>query len=109
MRTHDEIEKAARPGRPFSNGTEWETWQYNVCMGGGTDSRRCVLDDNDDCPLIAVSLNEVTPVEWEGLRGRYRCTEKTTPAQARAADAAAERAAIEAQHYPLFDADELRE
>lgn len=104
MRTWDEIEKAARPGRPFSNGTEWEIWQFNTCMGGGNDSRRCVRDDNDDCPLIAVSLTDVTPTEWEGPRGRYRCTEKTTPAQSRAEAAADDRAAIEARHYgPLFE------
>ncbi|MGY4098073.1 hypothetical protein ACW2Q0_00675 [Nocardia sp. R16R-3T] len=93
----------ARPGRPFSNSTEWEIWSYNVCHGAGNDARRCVNDDGEDCPLIALSLTDRTPAEWTGPRGRYRCTEKTTPAAARRQAEADERAAVEAEHYPLFE------
>ncbi|WP_280246002.1 hypothetical protein [Nocardia abscessus] len=115
MKPDSEYEKGARPGRPFSNTTEWEIWNFNECEGGGNDARRCVNDDGEDCPLILIALTERTPAEWTGTHGRYSCSEKVTPAQKRAADReaqraaeAAERAAIEAQHYgTLFDVGEV--
>jgi hypothetical protein len=108
VRPPDEYDKTARPGRAFSNSTEWEIWSYNVCHGGGNEPARCVNDDGDDCPLITLSLTERIPAEWTGPHGRYRCAEKTTPAEARrqanAKAAAEERAAIEAQFCgPLFE------
>lgn len=107
MKSPTEYEKTARPGTPFSNGTEWEIWQYATCMGNGNDSRRCINDDNDSCPLIMLSLNEMHPAEWTGPRGRYRCSEKTTPADARREAAAAQQAAIDAAHHGvLFEIEE---
>lgn len=98
MKDYATYERTAKPGRPFSNSTDWEIWQANTCMGGGTESRRCVNDDNDDCPLIVLMLHERHPAEWTGKRGQYRCAEKTTPADARREQAAAEQAAIDASH-----------
>ncbi|MGW5377471.1 hypothetical protein ACWESM_18695 [Nocardia sp. NPDC003999] len=105
MRTFDEIAADARKGSAFSNSTDWEIWQFNVCGGGGKNSRRCVLDDNDDCPLLLLALlGEQTPAEWTGTHARYECSEHTTPAQARAAEDAALQARIEAEHHgPLFE------
>ncbi|MFE3060570.1 hypothetical protein [Nocardia sp. NPDC059239] len=115
MKSFEEYEAAAREGSPFSNSTEWEIWQFNACMGAGNDSRRCVNDDNDDCPLVMLAVQGCTPAEWTGPRGRYQCSEKTTPAQARAAAAQARRQAgaelqrqIDESHYPMFGPDELR-
>lgn len=114
MKAADEYESTALDGAPFSNSTDSEIWFYNVCRGGGVEARRCVNDDNDDCPLITLAVIGQTPVEWvdgrtENGEARLgdRCTEKTTPAEARRvereAQATADRAAIEAQHHgPLF-------
>lgn len=107
MKSFEEYEKAAQPGRPFSNGTEWELWSYNVCGGSGVERNRCVRDDNDDCPLILLMLDEKHPAEWTGPRGRYRCAEKTTPTDARREALAAEQAAVDAAHYPMFDIEEV--
>ncbi|GAB4582602.1 hypothetical protein [Nocardia sp. IFM 10818] len=115
MKSLEEHETAAHDVPPFSNGTEWEIWQYGMCMGGGTQARRCVNDDNDDCPLIALAVTGRTPAEWTGPHGRYQCGEKTTPAQARTAAAQARREAdtelqrrIDESHYPMFDLGEQR-
>lgn len=109
MKPHDEYELTAIDGAPFSSGTDWECWQFSVCMGGGVGGCRCVNDDNVDdgggCPLILMSAVGKTPVEWTGTTGTviFRCTEKTTLAEQRAAAVAAEKARIAAQHYPLFE------
>ena len=116
MRSYEEIEKDARPGRAFSNSTDWEIWQYNVCLGCGSDDRRCVNDDSIDddggCPLILVSLNDMTPAEWVGPHARYRCTAKTTVAEAKRATResakAAEKVALETEHYPMFETGEVQ-
>lgn len=114
MRSYEEYEKTARDGAAFSNGTEWEIWSFNVCMGGTNPERRCVnddfADDGEGCPLILLSMVGKTPAEWVGAHGRYRCTEKTTPAEARRAERlareAAEREALESEHYPMFESPE---
>lgn len=107
MRSHGQIEADARPGRAFSNGTEFEIWQFNVCMGGGHNLRRCINDDSIDedggCPLIALSLADLIPAEWTGPHGRYRCTAKITAAQQHAVDAAELRRRVDESHYPMFD------
>jgi hypothetical protein len=104
MRSHEEIAATARPGRAFSNSTEWEIWKFNVCMGADRPGRACVNDANDDCPLIAEAIcGDVTPAEWSGPHGRYRCSEKTTAAELRAREKAEQRAHVEESHYPMFD------
>lgn len=111
MKPYKEYEKTAKDEPPFSNGTEWEIWSYNVCMGGTNHERRCVNDDGADegngCPLILLSMIGKTPAEWTGPRAWYRCTEKVLPADARraerAAKEAADREALEAQHYSMFE------
>lgn len=108
MKSYDEYEKLARPGRAFSNSTQWETWQYSVCLGGGNEARACVNDADDGCPLITLAvLGEKMPAQWR-TGARPGCSEKVTAAEQRRAEReaqeATERAAIEAQHYgPLFD------
>lgn len=64
MRTPREIEKDAREGSPFSNGSEFEIWQDANC---GT----CVHDkparegrEWDGCPLLAIVYADLTPAEW---------------------------------------------
>lgn len=75
--TYDAALATARPGSPFSNGTESECWFDNWC-------HRCVHDrairtgKGSGCPLILVSYEEKTPVEWmrqEGFRlgDQYHC------------------------------------
>ena len=116
MRSYKEIEQDARPGRAFSNSTDWEIWSYNVCLGCGNADRRCVNDDGvdqgDGCPLILVSLGDMTPAEWVGPHGRYRCAAKTTVAQAKRAARevakAEEKSALEAEHYSMFDQGEVQ-
>lgn len=116
MRSYEEIVQDAKPGRPFGNSTDWEIWQYNVCLGCGNDDRRCVHDDGvdqgDGCPLILVSLSDMTPAEWVGPHGRYRCTAKTTAAEAKRAARevarTAEKAALETEHYSMFDEGEVQ-
>ena len=85
MRTYDEAMAAARPGRPFSNGTEGYGWMDNWCD-------RCVHDkgtrdgtDDRGCPLVMVALMERTPIEWidgprdeqgrYSIEDQYHCTE----------------------------------
>ncbi|MCC3311489.1 hypothetical protein [Nocardia africana] len=110
MRSFEEYDATARDERPFSNSTEWEIWYFSVCCGGGNPERAYVDDAEAErdpaagCPLIALSALGRRPTEWVGGHGRYRCREKTLPADARRAEREAEQAAVEAQHYgPLFD------
>ncbi|WP_067891295.1 hypothetical protein [Nocardia vaccinii] len=112
MKTYEEYEKGAQAGRPFSNSTTWETWQWNVCLGREIPERRCVNDDGEpenNCPLILLMLDDKTPAQWH-VEHRPHCTEKTTPAEARRAEReaqeAADKAALEAAHYPMFPAGE---
>lgn len=109
MKPYDDYTKTAVEGAPFLNGTEWECWQFSVCLGGGVDSKRCVNDDSIDddggCPLIRIGVcDQRTPLEWTDANGRvlYRCTEKTTPAQARAEADEQQRVDLAAMHYPLL-------
>jgi hypothetical protein len=112
MKSYEEYEQTAKDGRPFSCGTDWEVWQYAVCLGNGRDDRRCLNDDGIDegegCPLILLSLNDRTPVEWLSPRGHVikSCRAKTTAADARRAEwyaaADARREALAAAHYPMF-------
>lgn len=111
MKSYQEYATTARSGRPFSNGTEWDLFQFNVCMGQGNPDRRCVHDDSIDddggCPLIMVSLQDKWPREWVGARfGPTRCTEKFTAAEQRRADRldreSADAARLQAEHYPMF-------
>lgn len=107
MKTYDEYERTARDGRPFSNSTEWEVFQFDVCMGQGHTKRRCVnddsADDGDGCPLILLFLDERWPAEWVGARyGPTRCTEKTTAAEQRRADRQQRAEAQTAAQYPMF-------
>lgn len=109
MKTYGEYERTATDGAPFSSETDRLTWSFSVCSGGGVSSNRCVLDAavdaGDGCPLIRLSLDRKTPVEWAGTNGTviYRCTEKTNRAEAHAAAAAEAKARIAAQFYPLFE------
>jgi hypothetical protein len=61
MRTEEQITADARPGKAFSNGTEWEIWSARWCD-------RCVNNDEETekwCPIINVALIEpLTPAEW---------------------------------------------
>lgn len=114
VKSYEEYEATARDERAFSNSTEWEIWNFNVCCGGGRDERACVndaaaeTDPANGCPLITLSMIGKRPVEWVGGHGRYTCTEKTLPADARRAEREAAQAAVEAQHYgPLFDIEEV--
>jgi len=80
----DEITKRARPGRAFSNSTEYEIWSHNWCD-------RCTLDadfkagkSDIGCPLLLVILgDDVTPAEWLeqpiGSPDRYHCIEFRSP------------------------------
>lgn len=109
MKSYEEYDATAKDGKAFSNGSEWEIWQWNTCLGGGVKSHECVHDDDVDtgggCPLILLSLTDRVPAEWS----RTDCTAKVTrSAQAdmdrqarRDAEAAAQRA-IDDAHYPLF-------
>ncbi|WP_405137473.1 hypothetical protein [Nocardia sp. NBC_01388] len=120
MKPYEEYEKTATDGRAFSCGTDWEVWQYAVCLGNGRMDRRCVnddgIDDGNGCPLILLSLNDKTPVEWLGSRGKSKgevvmsCRAKTTPADVRRsereAETAAAREALDSAHYPMFDGPE---
>jgi hypothetical protein len=107
MKSFTEYEKTSRPGRPFSSSTEWEMFQFNACLGQGDPARRCVNDDDNvgGCPLIVLMLNDKAPAEWGSGRPRH-CTEKTTEVEARRAakreQEAAEKARLEASHYPMF-------
>lgn len=77
MRTYDEIEADARPGRAFSNSTSFEIWSYN--RGCGT----CRNDDDATekwCPILTVAITSgKTPAEWleldENRIQDYTCTE----------------------------------
>lgn len=113
MKTYDEYERMALPDPAFSCHADLECWQFSVCSGGGVSGRRCVNDDSIEdgggCPLLVLAVcGQKTPQEWLEAKGKvaYRCTEKTTPAEARrveqAAEEEAERAALRAEHYLMF-------
>ncbi len=65
MRTEAEIAADARPGRAFSNGTEFDIWASRYCY-------ECVHDDSGtsgasekNCPILTVALiSQSTPREW---------------------------------------------
>jgi hypothetical protein len=61
MRTEEQIKADARPGKAFSNGTEWSIWSDRWCD-------RCKNNDEAAelwCPIITVALIEpLTPAEW---------------------------------------------
>lgn len=87
MRTEAEITADARPGRAFSNGTEFDIWASRYCY-------ECVHDNpNADpevfCPILGFSLlNDATPREWvEGTvttkYGNYQAIESCTEFQQR--------------------------
>ncbi|MGW3545867.1 hypothetical protein ACWDNI_35740 [Nocardia niigatensis] len=107
MKSYDEYAATARPGRPFSNSTEWETFNWNVCQARGKQARACVNDPDPEvdggCPLVLLSMVDMTPAEWTGKPGRYRCSAHTTAAQARAAEDEALAQKIADSHYPMFD------
>jgi hypothetical protein len=86
MRTPDEIQAGARPGSPFSNGTEGVAWSAQWC------GRPCAHDaafqrdepGADGCPLLLVALTGSTPAEWleqpfdehgPYAANRYHCVE----------------------------------
>lgn len=75
MKSFDEYEQTASGNPPFSNGTEWELWESNVCRGGGDPKLVCANDRNQDCVLITIGFCGMTPAEWTGPRGRYDCSE----------------------------------
>lgn len=66
MRTYAEIDRDARPGSPFSGGTEGYAWQENWC------GRPCAHDaafqrdepGAEGCPLVLVAFLGKTPAEW---------------------------------------------
>jgi hypothetical protein len=88
MRPEAEIDAAARPGSPFSNGTEGYSWMANWCD-------ECTNNDEATelwCPILSVALLGKTPAEWveqpwKQIKGRpegevapslgdtYHCTE----------------------------------
>lgn len=87
---HDEIDRLARPGRAFSNSTEWECWSYNWCERCLRDAPFRNMGKGSGCPIILVAmLGEKTPAEWleqprdeEGrysLTDRYHCIEAKFP------------------------------
>jgi hypothetical protein len=60
MRDYEQVLADARPGKAFSNGTQYEIWSYNWC-------HRCAHDDPDGpfCPLMQVAFTtDKTPAEW---------------------------------------------
>jgi hypothetical protein len=74
MRAEPVKEDGDRDEVPFSNGTSFDIWAYNVC-GAGTG---CVHDSdhgNPDvgpdkwCPLITLALMHVWPKEWPEENG----------------------------------------
>jgi hypothetical protein len=77
MKSFDEYEQTATKRPPFSNGTSWDIWNYNVCGGGGDSSLACVNDRNRDCVLITVGFCGMTPAEWTGPDQRYDCSDYT--------------------------------
>jgi hypothetical protein len=75
-RPYEEVDRDAREGSPFSNGTSWEIWSYNWCERCKNDSPELV-DKGEGCPLIMVALMGKTPAEWfpqEGVQD-YHCVE----------------------------------
>jgi hypothetical protein len=80
MRTFEEMDRDAREGSPFSNGTEGECWTANWCG-------RCVHDKafregkaSTGCDLMLIALCGKTPVEWmrqdgHRLGDQYHCIE----------------------------------
>ncbi|WP_131823235.1 hypothetical protein [Mycobacteroides chelonae] len=91
--------------RPFSNGTEWETFQWRNCLRSGAPGRECVKDRNEDCPLIAQSFADETPSAWKpnGGMGRYDCTAYEDEAAERKRLAAELKQYVESIHEPLFE------
>lgn len=80
MRTEDQIRADARPGRAFSNGTEYDIWAGKYCY-------ECVNDDPETekyCPILSVAMLEpVTPKEWVAGKvvtqyGSYEAVESCT-------------------------------
>lgn len=82
MRNYDEALAAARPKRPFSNGTEGYAWMDAWCDQCVHDAQFQRTGEGSGCPLIRVALMGKTPVEWIDQRPNqhvlgdtYHCTE----------------------------------
>ena len=69
-----------RPGRAFSNGTEWEIWASNWCMRCTREAAFWAGKSDVGCDTAnaALFLDE-TPIAWmeteDGCHDRYRCIE----------------------------------
>jgi hypothetical protein len=76
VRTEAEITADARPGRAFSNHTEYDIWASRYCY-------ECANDDAEKevyCPILGVALiTQTTPREWTEAAEPYphvdACTE----------------------------------
>lgn len=78
MRTPDEIERDARDGSPFSNGTSGEIWMHNWCQKPCAHDGPFQRGETDEgCPLILLALTGKTPIEWLEQDGSqdYHCIE----------------------------------
>lgn len=67
----------ARDERAFSNGTDWEIWQYNNCETCHHDAAYQAGETNQGCPLIVVALLGKTPREWIPGEDKY-CGDRFT-------------------------------
>ncbi|GAA0738555.1 hypothetical protein Drose_04440 [Dactylosporangium roseum] len=94
MRAEDEIRADARPGRAFSNGTEFDIWADSHCYDCVHDNPN--VDPEVFCPILTVALlGEVTPREWtertitwelNGKTGTYAVVDECTEFEERRDD-----------------------
>lgn len=78
----DEIDKDARDGSPFSNGTIGYGWMASNCDVCLVDAPFRNGISNTGCPILAVALLGKTPVEWMEKPDRiqdYSCVEFRAP------------------------------
>lgn len=66
MRTVDEIDEGARPGSPFSNGSEGADWQSRWCERPCAHDAAFQRDERgaDGCPILMIAMLGKTPAEW---------------------------------------------
>jgi hypothetical protein len=65
VRTEAEITADARPGRAFSNSTDYEIWASRYCYECVHDDIGTTAASEKNCPILTVAMiSESTPREW---------------------------------------------
>jgi hypothetical protein len=102
VRTYAEIDADAKDSPAFSNATEADIFQHNVCRGCSW-YEDVEPEQPWDCPILDVTLMGKWPIELVGAVHVRECTARETGPERRAREKRELREYIDGLHEPLFD------